>query len=132
MEIEARPLVKGGEMRAQYEVIKTTFFDIIHAEDVGITIMWDRGTRIQIKLKPKFKGKTCGLCGNFNDNMEDDFTTPEDDVAITPRSFGDSWKVEAACPSTPASTETDPCFVNSFRKPWAHKQCNIIRHQMFE
>ena len=45
----------GTVMKAKYKVIKTTFFEIIHAE-IGITIMWDRGTRLYISLQPKFKG----------------------------------------------------------------------------
>ena len=38
-----------------YHMIKTHFYDIIHS-DYGVTLIWDRGTRILVKLNPKFKG----------------------------------------------------------------------------
>ena len=44
-------------MLMKYEVLKTTFFDVIHAEEAGITVMWDRGTRLRVQLHPRFKGK---------------------------------------------------------------------------
>ena len=39
----------------KFEVIKSTFYDIIHTE-LGITLMWDRHTRVLISLQPQFKG----------------------------------------------------------------------------
>ena len=36
-------------------MIKTHFYDIIHS-DHGVTLIWDRGTTILVKLNPKFKG----------------------------------------------------------------------------
>ena len=50
------PLVKGQTMTMKYQVVKSTFFDIIHAEEAGVTVMWDRGTRIRVHIHPKFKG----------------------------------------------------------------------------
>ena len=37
--------------------------------------MWDVGTRVYVKLQPSFKGKTCGLCGDFDGNAMNDFRT---------------------------------------------------------
>jgi len=39
----------------EIEIIKSTFYDIIHTK-LGITLMWDRHTRILISLQPQFKG----------------------------------------------------------------------------
>ena len=43
------------EMKTKYTVIKTTFFDIIHSE-IGVTLLWDRGTKILVTLDPKYRG----------------------------------------------------------------------------
>ena len=42
---------------------------------IGLTIMWDVGTRVYVKLEPRFKSQVCGLCGNFDGNALNDFTT---------------------------------------------------------
>ncbi|XP_057292411.1 SCO-spondin-like isoform X2 [Hydractinia symbiolongicarpus] len=125
----ALPAPNHNIMTAKYDVIKTTFFDIIHTQ-IGITVLWDRGTRILISLNPKYKGSTCGLCGNFNDDQNDDFTTPELDVVVNAASFGDSWKVNDRCPDTKPSVH--PCSIHKSRAPWSHKQCNVINREVFK
>ena len=75
-------------------------------------------------------GTTVGLCGNFNGNQIDDFTTPENDIVINPENFGDSWKVDSTCPST--STAIHPCYTHKKRAPWSHKQCNILNRDLFK
>ena len=56
-EIKAEPLIKGQPILAKYKLMKTTFFDVIHAEDVGLTVMWDRGTRLKVQIQPALKGE---------------------------------------------------------------------------
>lgn len=75
-------------------------------------------------------GSTCGLCGNFNDDQNDDFTTPELDVVVNAASFGDSWKVNDRCPDTKPSVH--PCSIHKARAPWSHKQCNVINREVFK
>jgi len=40
-----------------------------------------------------FRGKTCGLCGNFNGDSNDEFHTPAGVLVSTPDVFGAAWKV---------------------------------------
>ena len=54
--IRTSPVVLGGRMTAKFEVIQTTFWVVIHAKDMGLTVLWDRGTRVQIRLTSDFKG----------------------------------------------------------------------------
>lgn len=43
----------------------------------GVKIWWDGATRAYIDAPTSYRGKTQGLCGTFNSNMQDDFLTPE-------------------------------------------------------
>ena len=38
------------------------------------------------------KGKTCGLCGNYDGDKDNDFTTEAGTVANSAAAFGTSWK----------------------------------------
>ncbi|KAJ4930907.1 hypothetical protein JOQ06_025210, partial [Pogonophryne albipinna] len=61
--------------------------------DFGLTVRYDWEHNLGVTLSSSYAGKTCGLCGNFNDNPNDDFTTPSGTQAGGAVAFGSSWKV---------------------------------------
>ncbi|NXP56296.1 MUC5A protein, partial [Heliornis fulica] len=95
----------------------------------GLILMWDKKTSIFIKLSPDFKGQICGLCGNFDGNSINDFTTRSQYVVENVLDFGSSWKVSSTCPD--AYSIKDPCSTNPYRKSWSEKQCSIINSNVF-
>ncbi|TSM20287.1 Mucin-5B [Bagarius yarrelli] len=95
----------------------------------GVMLVWDRKTTIYIVLNPQFNGNVCGLCGNFDGNANNDFTTRSQEVVIDPASFGNSWKVSPTCPE--AFAVSNPCAKNPYREAWAQKQCSIITSVTF-
>uniref|UniRef100_H2RJX0 Fc gamma binding protein n=1 Tax=Takifugu rubripes TaxID=31033 RepID=H2RJX0_TAKRU len=62
--------------------------------DFGLTVRYDWNNRLLVSLTDSYAGKTCGLCGNFNGNPNDDFTTPSGTQANGAVAFGSSWKVQ--------------------------------------
>ncbi len=39
-------------------------------------VSWDGETNVDVYIPADYKGKTCGLCGNYNDNPNDDTLNP--------------------------------------------------------
>ena len=66
--------------------------------DLGLVVQWDKGNKLYVRLKPKWRGQVSGLCGNFNSDNQDDFKTPSALIEAAPDIFGDSWKVHNYCP----------------------------------
>ena len=66
--------------------------------DMGLVIQWDKGNTLYIRLKPKWRGRVGGLCGNFNSDGSDDFKTPSGLIEGSSELFGDSWKLHKYCP----------------------------------
>ncbi|XP_068412272.1 mucin-5AC [Eschrichtius robustus] len=97
--------------------------------DVSLVLLWDKGTSIFLRLSPEFKGRVCGLCGNFDDNALNDFTTRSQSVVGDALEFGNSWKFSPSCPD--AQAPKDPCAANPYRKSWAQKQCSIVNSATF-
>ncbi|KAF4010351.1 hypothetical protein G4228_001649 [Cervus hanglu yarkandensis] len=95
----------------------------------GITVIWDKNTRISVILDPRWNGQVCGLCGNNNGDLKDDFTTRYSSVAAGTLEFGNSWKTSQECSDTVA--QTFPCDSNPYCKAWAVRKCEIIRDSTF-
>ncbi|XP_029578016.1 mucin-5AC [Salmo trutta] len=95
----------------------------------GLILMWDKKTSLFIKLSPQYQGQVCGLCGNYDGNANNDFTTRAQATVVDPVEFGNSWKVSSSCPSV--SAVVHPCTSNPYRASWAQKQCSIIKSDVF-
>nr|XP_012788811.1 unnamed protein product [Sorex araneus] len=95
----------------------------------GVTVIWDKNTRMSVILDPQWNGKVCGLCGNNNGDLKDDFTTRYSSVAAGALEFGNSWKTSQECSDTVA--QTFPCDSNPYCKAWAVRKCEIIRDSTF-
>ncbi|XP_010737445.2 IgGFc-binding protein [Larimichthys crocea] len=66
---------------------------VVIETDFGLTVRYDWEHSLVVTLSGSYAGKTCGLCGNFNGNPKDDFTTPSGTQANGAVAFGSSWKV---------------------------------------
>ncbi|KAI5934964.1 Mucin-5B [Manis javanica] len=95
----------------------------------GVVVSWDRKTSVFIRLHQDYKGRICGLCGNFDGNAVNDFTTRSQSVVGDVLEFGNSWKFSPSCPD--ALVPRDPCTANPYRKAWAQKQCSIVHSTTF-
>ncbi|XP_055509508.1 mucin-2-like isoform X6 [Leucoraja erinacea] len=96
----------------------------------GITLVWDKRTRLSITLDPKWKNKVCGLCGNFNDDLEDDLTSKGNTLLTNTLEFGNCWKSTQLCSDT--VNEIYPCDNNPYCLSWAQKRCNLIHSAIFQ
>eukprot|EP00079_Xenopus_tropicalis_P034852 XP_017948623.1 PREDICTED: mucin-5B-like [Xenopus tropicalis] len=113
----------GSGTYVPYKVHQMGIFLVVETLN-GIVLVWDKKTSIYIKLQPQFQGKTCGLCGNYDGNSINDFTTRSLSVVSDVLEFGDSWKQSTSCPAPLAIG--DSCAANTYRKPWAEKKCSVI------
>uniref|UniRef100_A0A8C9X587 VWFD domain-containing protein n=1 Tax=Sander lucioperca TaxID=283035 RepID=A0A8C9X587_SANLU len=96
----------------------------------GLVLMWDQKTSLFIKLSPQFQGQVCGLCGNYDGNSKNDYTTRSQVTVADVLEFGNSWKSSSDCPN--AQLLTDPCASNRYRAAWSQKQCSIITSVTFQ
>ncbi|KFQ41233.1 Mucin-5B, partial [Nestor notabilis] len=119
---------RGQNNEVSYTVRYMGMYLVIETTS-GLILMWDKKTSIFIKLSPDFKGQICGLCGNYDGNGINDFTTRSQSVVENVLEFGNSWKVSSTCPD--ASSIKDPCSTNPYRKSWSEKQCSIINSNVF-
>nr|XP_040016210.1 mucin-5AC-like [Gasterosteus aculeatus aculeatus] len=121
-------LSSGNEETVPFQYSTMGIYLVIEANN-GLIFMWDRKTSLFIKLSPNYKGRVCGLCGNYDNNANNDFTTRSNNVVVSSLVFGNSWKNLPSCPD--AQSITSPCTANPYRQAWAQKECSVIQSDVF-
>ncbi|GLD63936.1 IgGFc-binding protein-like protein, partial [Lates japonicus] len=61
--------------------------------DFGLRVTYDLVYHITVSVPGNYRGKTCGLCGNFNNDRSDEFQLPDGNVTRDFQTFGAAWKV---------------------------------------
>ncbi|XP_054708375.1 SCO-spondin-like, partial [Uloborus diversus] len=121
--------VPNTRYNSRFVVVESGLFVLVYT-DVGVSLQWDKGTRLYITLDPKWRERVKGLCGNFNDDQTDDFLTPSGGIPETRASiFADSWKIHEYCPQP--QTIEDACELHPLRKSWAQQKCGILKSDVF-
>ncbi|XP_078675153.1 uncharacterized protein LOC144913015 isoform X3 [Branchiostoma floridae x Branchiostoma belcheri] len=69
----------------QYVTIETGF---------GLKVSFDGRHRAEVVLPDLYHSALCGLCGNYNGDVTDEFLTPDGTQAANVVQFGNSWRVE--------------------------------------
>ncbi|XP_069085876.1 mucin-19 isoform X12 [Pleurodeles waltl] len=96
----------------------------------GIHVTWDKNTRISVDADPQWKGKLCGICGNYNGDRSDDSIARDGSIVPSVLAFGNSWKTNPTCKDT--EVEAYPCDSNAYCKNWAYKKCALIKEGGFQ
>lgn len=60
---------------------------------IGIQMLWDGDGFLEVTVSSAYKGKLCGLCGNFNSVARDDMKSRDGKLMNDPWKFGMSWRV---------------------------------------
>lgn len=86
--------------------------------------------RVYVRLMPHLRGRVGGLCGNFDGDAENDFTTRQGIMESTPELFGNSWKISPSCPDVSDQDLRDPCVVSSTAPNRIANIMNLILYKL--
>ncbi|KAI8435152.1 hypothetical protein MSG28_003527 [Choristoneura fumiferana] len=74
------------------EIIRTNGSVLLKA-DIGVQMLWDGDGFLEVTVSSVYKGKLCGLCGNFNSVAKDDMRSRDGRMLNDAWRFGTSWRV---------------------------------------
>lgn len=89
--------LQGGKIK----ILKNSGLPIVET-DFGLRVMLDDDF-IMLTLPSSYYGATCGLCGDFNENRDDDMTYPNGTEASSITDWAESWKLP----------DQDPAFLEA-------------------
>ncbi|XP_042300514.1 zonadhesin-like, partial [Sceloporus undulatus] len=99
------------------------FYTVV-STDFGLRVKFDGDHQVEVTLPSTYKGKVCGLCGNYNDNPADDFHNPRGEQEPDSTSLGNSWLVSNL---TNCSSGLDPvCSESVMEAAQSSRFCGLI------
>uniref|UniRef100_A0A8D0TL61 SCO-spondin n=1 Tax=Sus scrofa TaxID=9823 RepID=A0A8D0TL61_PIG len=96
---------------------------------LGLTLLWDGGTRVLVQLSPQFHGRVAGLCGDFDGDASNDLRSRQGVLEPTAELAAHSWRLNPLCPE-PGDLPY-PCTVNAHRAGWARARCGVLLQPLF-
>ncbi|XP_061434927.1 mucin-2-like [Lethenteron reissneri] len=125
--------VKGSSLDlpgSPFHVRRMGIYTVVETS-LGVTVIWDGHTAVSVHVNPQLKGHVCGLCGDYDGKVANDFVTRTGSVAASAPEFAAGWKESGSgCPDL--SRVSDPCTINHHRESWAHKQCSVLKDGVFK
>ncbi|XP_074710546.1 IgGFc-binding protein-like [Strix uralensis] len=73
--------------------------------DFGLQVTYDEDWAIMVAVPSSYFGATCGLCGNFNEDTEDEMTLPDGAQAASVEDWAESWR-DPSCQEDCGDQET--------------------------
>ncbi|CAK7301082.1 IgGFc-binding protein [Vulpes lagopus] len=96
----------------------------------ALRLLFDGNAHIFISIPSPFRGRLCGLCGNFNGNWSDDFVLPNGAEASSVDAFGAAWRAPSSSQGCTEGCGASGCPVCSAQEtaPYESNQaCGQIR-----
>ncbi|CAF98844.1 unnamed protein product, partial [Tetraodon nigroviridis] len=104
-------LVPNGEAIFQNGVTVYWLGDFVFVESgLGVRVKFDLTSTVYVTVTAEHKSATRGLCGVYDGNADDDFTTVGGTVSQYAASFGNSWKVPDQQNTLDPAAYVDACL----------------------
>uniref|UniRef100_A0A4W3HI61 VWFD domain-containing protein n=1 Tax=Callorhinchus milii TaxID=7868 RepID=A0A4W3HI61_CALMI len=109
-----------------YTIFRPSTFHVLLETRFGLQLQIQLVPLMQVymTLDQSHKDKTCGLCGNYNDVLYDDYKTANGLIEGTAVAFANTWKAQTKCPDKSDLLE-DPC-TTSFPEQYADFMCSHL------
>uniref|UniRef100_A0A672PHD4 von Willebrand factor n=1 Tax=Sinocyclocheilus grahami TaxID=75366 RepID=A0A672PHD4_SINGR len=129
-------VMEHNEVRMKRPVLKETAVEIVRSGQYyiillgkHISITWDTGTRISLQINGQYRGKVCGLCGNFDAIQNNDLLSSSNQMEVDAADFGNSWKVRPSCAD--AVPVVSQCSTDMVKLVTVEQSCRVLTSTIF-
>ncbi|XP_025071214.1 kielin/chordin-like protein [Alligator sinensis] len=139
-------LLQGGEVMVDGEAVTLPFLKepavyverrsgtVLLNTHVGLQVQWDGRSHVELSVPGTYRGRTCGLCGNFNSFAQDDLRGPGGDLLPSHAALGNSWQVAAPGQDGGCgpARDVEPCQEAGYRaRREANTRCGALKAPPF-
>ncbi|XP_067850396.1 mucin-6-like, partial [Heptranchias perlo] len=105
-------------------------FDLRISGKLELTLIWNKNMNAYISITKLSEFAVCGLCGNYNGNVDDEYITQNKYLVSNLLVFANSWKEDPTCRDV--TEVVFPCHKNPYRFARAEKMCAILNSKVFQ
>ncbi|CAL8262169.1 unnamed protein product [Merluccius merluccius] len=120
-----RPVMQGSGV----EIVRSGQFYILLLGK-HISISWDQGNYLRVHISAQYRGGVCGLCGNFDGNVNNDLVSSNNQLEVGFAHFGNSWKVKPSCADV--TQLPSPCSDNIVKLITVEQSCSMLTGSLFK
>nr|XP_019934117.1 PREDICTED: von Willebrand factor [Paralichthys olivaceus] len=120
-----KPVLQGS----QVEIVRSgQFYTLLLGKHISLS--WDKGTRLLVHISATYRGRVCGLCGNFDGNVNNDLISSNNQLEVNFSHFGNSWKVVPSCADV--TQIPAPCSDNIVKLVTVEQSCRVVTAPPFK
>ncbi|XP_053460288.1 IgGFc-binding protein isoform X1 [Nycticebus coucang] len=96
----------------------------------GLRLLFDGDAHVLMSIPSPFRGRLCGLCGNFNGNWNDDFVLPSGTAAPSVEAFGAAWRAPSSsqgCGEGCGPRGCPVCLAEETKPYESNQVCGLLR-----
>ena len=87
-----------------------------------VEVHWDGRRKVKIAVSDQWRGTLCGLCGNYNEDMDDEYVTSTNMLVSSVDEFGESWEYGKPTPDCKVPPQSPQCSSDLLKE--ATECCN--------
>ncbi|XP_072241877.1 von Willebrand factor [Leuresthes tenuis] len=129
-------LMQQGEVKMKRPVPQSSQVEIVRSGQFytlllgkHISLSWDKGTHLLVHISAAYRGRVCGLCGNFDGNVNNDLMSSNNQLEVDSSHLGNSWKVIPSCADV--TQVPAPCSDNVVKLVTVEQSCRVITGSIF-
>uniref|UniRef100_W5NEV9 Kielin cysteine rich BMP regulator n=1 Tax=Lepisosteus oculatus TaxID=7918 RepID=W5NEV9_LEPOC len=104
--------------------------------NIGVKVLWNGKSHLEVSVPGTYKGHMCGICGNFNNYPQDDMRIRTGQIVLSEAAFGNSWKVQSENHTSVQcrdGEDIDPCKEAGYSaRKTANSKCSVLKTEVFE
>uniref|UniRef100_A0A8C0UXR3 VWFD domain-containing protein n=1 Tax=Cyanistes caeruleus TaxID=156563 RepID=A0A8C0UXR3_CYACU len=99
---------------------------IVLETDFNLRVSYDTDHSVEVKVPTTYFNLTCGMCGNFNNRRDDEYTMPNGQQATDSNALGESWQVPDSDPSCGVPVPSPPCSAEEEKLYRSDQFCGML------
>ncbi|XP_051725443.1 kielin/chordin-like protein [Ctenopharyngodon idella] len=122
-------------LKEPYVYLERKTNTILLNTNVGLKVLWNGRSHVEVSVPGTYKKNMCGLCGNFNNYPQDDMKLRNGQIAKSEADFGNNWKVGSGSSSVHCSNvkNIDPCKEAGYSaRKTANARCAVLKSPVFK